>query len=157
MPSSFLVITSIAGPDHPVLKMYAEKAQVEGVCLLTIGDRKSPGDFDLSGCDFYSLERQLSLPLSLGQNLPYNHYARKNIGYLVAASRGAEIIIETDDDNLPYPSFWDERKRMQNVHVLDDCGWSMSTVISLKNTCGRGAFRLSISKTPFHHSVIAGV
>ena len=37
---------------------------------------------------------------------PYNHYARKNIGYLYAIQQGADIIYDTDDDNLPYDD-WD--------------------------------------------------
>ena len=123
MQSSFLVITSIASADHPVLKTYADQATAEGMAFIVVGDRKSPEKFILPGCDFYSVERQLSLPLSLAPNLPCNHYARKNIGYLVAASRGAEVIIETDDDNLPYPSFWNARQKTQNVHVLVDSCW----------------------------------
>jgi hypothetical protein len=123
MKSSFLVITSIADADHPVLKTYAKKAIVKGITLIVIGDRKSPEEFTLPGCDFYSVERQRALSFSLAQVLPYNHYARKNIGYLVAISKGAEIIIETDDDNLPSASFWDKRNRMQNTPVLTGQGW----------------------------------
>lgn len=123
MQSSYLIITSIAGADNPVLKIYADMANAAGIALIVVGDRKSPEEFSLPGCDFYSVERQRALSFSLTPILPYNHYARKNIGYLVAASQGAEVIIETDDDNLPYPSFWDERKRTQNVPVLAGSGW----------------------------------
>ncbi|ETN70754.1 hypothetical protein NECAME_14556 [Necator americanus] len=35
-------------------------------------------------------------------SLPYNSYARKNIGYLYAISNGAEWIYDTDDDNKPF-------------------------------------------------------
>ncbi len=35
----------------------------------------------------------------LAKLLPYNHYCRKNLGYLFAADAGAESILETDDDN----------------------------------------------------------
>lgn len=33
--------------------------------------------------------------------LPWNHYSRKNIGYLYAIEHGATIIYDTDDDNEP--------------------------------------------------------
>jgi hypothetical protein len=59
MKSSFLVITSIAGADHPALKIYAEKAIAEGMNLIVIGDQKGPQKFTLPGCDFYSIDRQL--------------------------------------------------------------------------------------------------
>lgn len=35
----------------------------------------------------------------LARLLPYNHYCRKNLGYLYAADAGAGSILETDDDN----------------------------------------------------------
>ena len=33
--------------------------------------------------------------------MPWNHYCRKNIGYLYAIEHGATIIYDTDDDNVP--------------------------------------------------------
>src|SRR5437588_811025 len=36
---------------------------------------------------------------------------------------GAEIIIETDDDNFPRKSFWAPRNRMVNARSLRDVGW----------------------------------
>jgi len=36
------------------------------------------------------------------QNLPWNHFARKNLGYYYAIQQGAEIIFDFDDDNLLY-------------------------------------------------------
>lgn len=37
--------------------------------------------------------------------MPYNHYCRKNLGYLYAIKKGYEIIYETDDDNIPLDNF----------------------------------------------------
>ena len=36
---------------------------------------------------------------------PYNNYARKNIGYLIAFSKKNNFIVETDDDNSPKKNF----------------------------------------------------
>ena len=36
---------------------------------------------------------------------PYNSYARKNIGYLIAFSKKINFIVETDDDNGPKKNF----------------------------------------------------
>ena len=33
--------------------------------------------------------------------MPLYNYSRKNIGYLLAMRDGAEVIVETDDDNRP--------------------------------------------------------
>lgn len=124
MKETFLVITSIAGPGNPVLMQIAKEAKQQEVPFIMIGDTKSPAHFHLEGCDFYSVERQKSLSWSLAGQLPYKHYARKNLGYLVAASQGAEVIIETDDDNLPYKNFWEERNRNVNAHLLTETNWT---------------------------------
>src|SRR4051812_41185683 len=124
MKQTFLVITSIAGADNPVLKQISKEAQEHKVPFIVLGDTKSPSDFKLEGCDFYSVEQQKSLPWALAEKLPYKHYARKNLGYLEATSQGAEVIVETDDDNLPYKSFWQEREKNINAHPLSGTGWT---------------------------------
>lgn len=69
--------------------------------LLVAGDRKSPENWLCDGAEFLSVERQEQLGFKLAGVLPYNHYCRKMLGYLLAMSRGAEAIIDTDDDNIP--------------------------------------------------------
>jgi hypothetical protein len=119
---TFLVITSIASPNK-ALKAYAEGCKQNNTCFITIGDAASPNDFFLEGCDFYHLGAQRELPFTFSKNVPEKRYSRKNIGYLLAISQGAEVIIETDDDNLPRKEFWEERKLLQNVNLFTDNGW----------------------------------
>jgi hypothetical protein len=69
--------------------------------LVVIGDQKGPDRFEASASDLFSLEDQLKLPFKLAPLFPLFHYARKNMGYLVAFSRKAPVIYETDDDNAP--------------------------------------------------------
>ena len=90
--SPFLVITSIADDQHPVLNQYAAACQAKGVPFIVIGDVKSPNEFQLDGCDFYSIEKQMQLPHTLAREIPVKHYARKNIGYLIALQQGANIL-----------------------------------------------------------------
>lgn len=123
MKNTFLIITSIANQEHPVLNQFAKETSKRGLPFIVIGDTKSPKEFEIEGCDFYSVERQEALDFELVKDLPLKHYARKNLGYLIAISRGAEVIIETDDDNLPLDSFWDDRTREVNAHLLNDKSW----------------------------------
>jgi hypothetical protein len=51
------------------------------------------------------VEDQQKLGFGITNKLPYNHYTRKNIGYLYAIREGADVICDTDDDNLPYPNW----------------------------------------------------
>jgi len=118
-----LVITSIAAADHPVLNDFAKKCSERKIPFLVIGDRASPAEFHLDGCDFYNLKRQKEQQLSIANLLPEKHYGRKNIGYLLAIRNGAEIILETDDDNYAREPFWNKRSRKVSAHPVDRAGW----------------------------------
>ena len=67
--------------------------------------------------------RQKGLDLKFAENCPTRHYARKNIGYLVAIRNKTSLIIETDDDNIPCEGFWSERQRICGASVVEDDGW----------------------------------
>jgi len=54
---------------------------------------------------FLSIEEQKELGYELVDCCPYNHYARKNIGYIYAIKNGADIIADADDDNILYKSW----------------------------------------------------
>jgi hypothetical protein len=117
-----VIVTSIAKPNT-VLRQLARGCGEREYHFIVIGDQASPPEFHIDGCDFYSLKRQKQTKLKFAQLCPTKHYARKNIGYLLAIRDGASTIIETDDDNIPYQQFWDRRQRIQNVPVLQNSGW----------------------------------
>ena len=64
MENKALIITSIATPND-ALKKYAAECKTRKIHFIVIGDAASPKDFELEGCDFYSLERQKQLPFSI--------------------------------------------------------------------------------------------
>jgi hypothetical protein len=158
----YLVVTSIADDKNLILMKLAEGAKNNGINFIIIGDEKSPQNFDLKGCDFFSISKQELLKHSLTKILPKNHYSRKNIGYLEAIANGAEIIIETDDDNIPYQCFWDQRTRLKNATVLSGNGWvNVYRYFTEKNIWPRG-YPLELIKesndfTEKIHKVIAPI
>jgi hypothetical protein len=117
-----VVITSIAAPNH-VLKSIASDSIARNIHFYVIGDTKSPADFSLQGCDFYGIDRQLTLGFKFAALCPTRHYARKNIGYLQAIRDGATILLETDDDNLPRAEFYEPLPLQQNIPTLTETGW----------------------------------
>jgi len=121
-PRVSLVVTSIAEPTE-ILRSLASGSQANGWSFIMIGDAKSPSGFFLEGCDYYDIRRQVRLGLKFAQAAPLNHYARKNIGYVLAARSGAAMIVETDDDNCPVGGFWSARTRTQRLPVCRDGGW----------------------------------
>jgi hypothetical protein len=105
------------------MKAIAKDSIQRNIKFYVIGDTKSPSDFSLEGCDFYSVDRQRSLGLKVAELCPVRHYARKNIGYLQAMRKGAQVIIETDDDNLPRPEFYQALDIRQLIPALRETGW----------------------------------
>lgn len=75
----------------------------ESFSTIVVGDKKSPLDYNNSKVEFLSVAKQENLKYALAEELPFNHYCRKNIGYIYAIREGADVIIDTDDDNIPYP------------------------------------------------------
>lgn len=94
-----VIITTINAPTPAVLKYVADPS----VDVIIVADRKTPeASYAGLDCVFLSVARQKELAPAFDALLPFNHYARKNMGYLWAARKGYECIIETDDDNIPY-------------------------------------------------------
>jgi len=117
-----LVITSISKPNE-VLKQISKGCTEHQVNFILVGDKKSPDDFSLPGCNYYSLEQQKKSSFKFAKLCPENHYARKNIGYLLAMRNDSEIIIETDDDNIPLNSFWGKRDLRIKSYNISKMGW----------------------------------
>lgn len=143
-----LVVTSIASPNAALTEL-AEGSKKSGIVFIVIGDVPSPKTFELDGCRFYGLDDQAKLPFDFAKSCPMRHYSRKNIGYLIALSEGAEVIIETDDDNFPRDGFWEERVREQKSPTAQDAGWvNVYRYFSEANIWARGLPLTEARSTP---------
>lgn len=123
MSKKSLVITSIAPDSLDVLHTYARECARRGIHFIMIGDTKSPASFHIRDCDFWSVDRQLSVDSKFAKLCPTRHYARKNIGYIIALQNGTEEIVETDDDNLPREEFWNESSKTVKAYDIQRQGW----------------------------------
>lgn len=115
-----LIITSISAPNE-AMKAFAKGCREKGIDFTVIGDTKSPKDFQLEGCRFAGIDEQRVMPFKIAKLLPERHYGRKNLGYLL--SKDKEVIIETDDDNLPTSAFWQKDISPGTVRFTDKKGW----------------------------------
>ncbi len=118
-----LIITSIANDQHPVLKQFAKECKDHNFEFIVIGDTKSPNEFQMNDCDFWSVDRQLTLPFELAKITPTRHYSRKNLGYLLAIKNGSTELVETDDDNIPREEFWSTKNREVKSYKFENAGW----------------------------------
>jgi hypothetical protein len=72
------------------------------MCIVLVADLKTPKDIapDQFPCfTFLDPAQQEQLQYNVISLLPWNHFGRKNIGYLYAIEHGAEYIFDFDDDN----------------------------------------------------------
>lgn len=97
MVKNIVVLTSINSPTSAVQFF----AGLRNWSVLVIGDLKTPENWYCPGVQFVSAVQQQTLPFKIVRALPWNHYARKMIGYLIAARDGASLFAESDDDNFP--------------------------------------------------------
>jgi hypothetical protein len=120
--STTLVVTSIH-PPNAALRELACGSREHGWDFIVAGDSKSPPGFNIEGCRFLSLGDQRGAGFSLGLKCPERSYTRKNIGYLEAMRAGAEVIVETDDDNHPREEFWRAREVRTQCRPVEREGW----------------------------------
>ncbi len=123
MSDKSLIITSIAADTLEVLHTFAKECTERNFNFILIGDTKSPDKFKINGCDYWSVDRQLTLDSKYAKICPTRHYARKNIGYIIALQNGTLEIVETDDDNLPRAEFWKEKSRTVSAYDIKEQGW----------------------------------
>lgn len=104
--SRSIVITTIFDPSEAIIS-YSKNRDYE---LVVVGDRKTPAGWKYDNVKYLSVDHQSGIGRHLKKLLPFNHYCRKMMGYLDCIARGAEYIVDTDDDNIPkdnwlFPSF----------------------------------------------------
>lgn len=96
--TTVVVITSIYAPTPAVTAF----ARMPDHHLVVVGDRKTPVDWSCPPAVYLGPDASAG---ALAGALPWNHYSRKMLGYLHAMQLGADVIYDTDDDNVPKPGW----------------------------------------------------
>lgn len=111
------VTTTIAKPTDALLQ---QMRLPDNWCMVIVGDQKGPDSIDA----FLPIDIQRHHVVylnvkdqnmfleeyapSFGNLLPWNHFGRKNVGYLFAIYQKAQLIWDFDDDNILDHSFLNE-------------------------------------------------
>lgn len=99
--NEYCVVTTINFPTKAIEELHSHF----GENLIIVGDKKTPKDWNYKDSLYIS-------PIEEVEYAPFNHYARKNVGYMEAIKRGAKIITEGDDDTAP-----NENRKTRNLVV----------------------------------------
>jgi hypothetical protein len=95
----FIVTTSIYEPTEAT-KKYAE---MEDWTLIVVGDLKTPHEsYNDINCVYLHPDWQQEHYPELSDAIGWNCVMRRNIGFVEAYKRGAEVVATIDDDNIPY-------------------------------------------------------
>ena len=90
--------------------------------IVVVGDKKTPHEtYDKSKIKndkVQYLHPESEIFSKFSELLPYNHYCRKNIGYLWAIHEKADSIFDTDDDNYPLGNFDSWRTVIENSKTI---------------------------------------
>lgn len=123
----FAVVTTIFAPSEAVADTCRRLSEYQG-CLLVIGDAKGPETYTLSpemaSCsyNFVSYDEQQNFGGSFARALPYNHFGRKNLGYIAAIQNGASSVWDFDDDNIlindKMGTFLQSKKENADVQII---------------------------------------
>jgi len=110
-----VIITTINKPTEAIFR-HINNDEYD---VIIVGDNKTPDDYKNLDCIYLDIPSQKKLFPELSELLPYNHYCRKNLGYLYAIKKGYKIIYETDDDNNPYDDF-DNILQYDNIQMITE-------------------------------------
>jgi hypothetical protein len=106
----FIVTTTINSPTEATIK-FCEIALRDNWSFIIVGDTKTPHD------EYHALERKYPCVSyltpdyqeeeykELSDTIGWRSIQRRNIGFVEAYRKGADIMATVDDDNIPY-EFW---------------------------------------------------
>ena len=96
------VVTTINAPTEAIFRV----GNASGWCLVVVGDKKTDAaPYEALAAArpetvaYLGVAAQQALPYGTAAATPWNHFARKNLGYLYAMHAGAKTIFDFDDDN----------------------------------------------------------
>ena len=93
---NWAVTTTIFPPTTTVKQI----AALPDWCLVIAGDLKTPSSYNVSGNAHYlSPTDQERMEFATKRLLRWNHFGRKNLGFIYAIQQGARWVYDTDDDN----------------------------------------------------------
>ena len=130
-----IVITTI----NPPTKAVKTFAKLKNYTLFVAGDNKTPKDWTCNNSEFISIDEQHKKFKIISKLVSQNHYARKNLAYVIAIQSGAEYLYETDDDNFPnkaFPNFL--RKQTVIEEIEAQMSFNIYSQFTKKNVWPRG-------------------
>lgn len=98
-----IIVTTTIQPPTKASILFSQK---EGWDLIVVGDSKTPHEeYKKLNCIYLHPDYQQDTYKEISDLLGWKTIQRRNIGFIEAYRRGADIIATVDDDNIPYDSW----------------------------------------------------
>ncbi len=104
--NKYIVITTINKPTEAIYKF----SKLKDWMLIIVGDKKTPHEYYKNNDNwiYFSPEQQEEYYPKLSNLIGWNKSNRRNLGFVYAYSRGADVLALIDDDNIPLPHWGQE-------------------------------------------------
>jgi hypothetical protein len=103
--TKFIVTTTINAPTLATHK-FIEIAKRDGWHFVVVGDTKTPhAEYERLDCIYLHPDNQELMYPELSKIIGWKTIQRRNIGFVYAYDKGAEIVATVDDDNIPYDNW----------------------------------------------------
>lgn len=118
----FIITTTINNPTTATLK-FCEIADNKDWIFVIVGDTKTPHDSyralekSFKNVVYLSPEQQDGLYPELSNVIGWKSIQRRNIGFVYAYEKGADLVATVDDDNIPYDTWGDDLYVGQEIEV----------------------------------------
>jgi hypothetical protein len=118
----YIVTTTINSPTEATIK-FCEIAKTKDWVFVIVGDTKTPHDeykkleLENSHVVYLNPDEQETMYPELSNTIGWKSIQRRNIGFVYAYDKGADIIATVDDDNIPYDNWGDNVYVGQTIEV----------------------------------------
>lgn len=153
MKKKCVIITTINEPTQTIL----EHLNNNEYDLIIVGDKKTPNSYKNYKCIFLDISSQEKLFPKIKDILPYNHYCRKNLGYLFSIKKDYKVIYETDDDNVPLKNFDNILNYTSNIKLIKESNMEWINIFNYFKDCNKKiwprGYPISLIETPSNFSI----
>ncbi|CAM9705879.1 unnamed protein product [Ectocarpus sp. 4 AP-2014] len=91
---------AVLASAHEPTDAVKQLAELGEWCVVVVGDKDGPTEYNVAGVVFLTTCDQEALPYRITDLIPWNHAGRKNIGYMYAIHHGAKVIYDVDDAHV---------------------------------------------------------
>jgi len=119
----YIITTTINSPTEATIK-FCEIADKKDFTFVVIGDTKTPHDeyrkleIEYKNVTYLSPEQQTELYPELSEIIGWKTIQRRNIGFVYAYEKGADVVATVDDDNIPY-DIWGDNIMVGQEMIVD--------------------------------------